>query len=272
VYLLYGPGTGGDLATAADAIYTGDSARDYAGRMVRAVGDVDGDGSPDAMVNAFREDRVSGGTTLYNVGANYLLTSFSTGSLDLATSAAAVVYGEGERDQVGMFIAEAGDVNGDGYDDVLLGSHYVDVGGNADAGELYLMAGPLSGTLDVGSAHARFPGAQAGDAAGRSGDNLGDIDGDGHDDLIIGAKSADIGGVDDGAAYVVLGPVSGTIGLGSADTVLSGEAAGDRAGLQAVSVGDLDGGGQADFVIGATKNSTEAAESGAAYIIFSERW
>ena len=134
------------------------------------------------------------------------------------------------------------------------------------------MLGPISGEVSVADAEARFPGVTDGDAAGRSMTGLGDINGDSSGDIVIGAKMADEGAADAGAAYVVLGPLSGTIDLSLADTILSGEAAGDRAGFSVARIPDQDGGGQDDLLIGATKNSTEASESGAAYLMFTERW
>ena len=126
--------------------------------------------------------------------------------------------------------------------------------------------------MTVTDAQARLPGAAAGDAAARSLDGLGDIDGDGHGDIAVGAKLADEGSADAGAVYIFLGPLSGSVDLSLADTIFSGEAAGDRAGLSLAQIGDQDGGGQPDLLVGATLNSDGAADAGAAYIIFTERW
>jgi hypothetical protein len=271
-YLMFGPTTSGDLSVVADAIYTSDSTKDYLGRAAMVVGDVDADGSPDVMINAYREDRTIGETTDLNVGATYLLTDFTTGTQAIATAAAATVYGENALDQTGCVLGAAGDVDGDGYDDVLLTSWYADPSGRTDAGETYLMLGPISGEVSVTDAEARFPGVAAGDASGRSATGLGDINGDSLGDIAIGAKLADEGGVDAGAIYVVLGPLSGTIDLSLSDTILGGETAGDRLGMSATVVPDQDGGGQDDLIVGATMNSSEAASSGAAYLIFTERW
>ena len=271
-YLLYGPTSSGDLSAIAAATYTSDSTKDFFGRFAAVVGDVDADGNQDVMINAYREDRIIEGNTELNVGATYLLTDFSTGAQDIATAATATIFGESALDQTGAVLSAAGDVDGDGYDDVLLSSWYADPSGRTNAGEAYLMLGPISGEVSVSDAQARFPGVAAGDAAGRSLAGLGDINGDSAGDIAVGAKLADEGGVDAGSAYVVLGPLSGTIDLSLSDTLLTGEAAGDRAGMSITRVPDQNGGGQDDFMVGATMNSTEASESGAAYLIFSERW
>ena len=109
-YLVLGPTTGGDLSAVAYATYTSDSTNDYLGQGAAAVGDVDGDGSPDVVVNAYREDRVVEGNTDHNVGVSYLLTDFSSGSQDIATAASAAVFGENAKDQTGSVLAGAGDV------------------------------------------------------------------------------------------------------------------------------------------------------------------
>jgi hypothetical protein len=271
-YVLFGPTTGGDLSAVADAMYTGVATKDFFGRTADVVGDVDGDGSIDLLINAYRADRTVSGTTALNVGASYLLTGVTTGTQDIATAATAIVYGENERDQTGNYLAGAGDLDGDGFDDILLGTHYADPGGLADAGETYLMMGPISGEVSVTDAVARFPGIAAGDNSGRSADGLGDINGDGHGDIVIGAKSADDNGTDSGSAYIFLGPFSGSISLDQAETIFYGEGTGDRAGISVNLIPDQNGGGQDDLLVGATLNSDAAIEAGASYIIFTERW
>ena len=71
-----------------------------------------------------------------------------------------------------------------------------------------------------------------------------------------------------GAAYVVLGPVSGTTGLLSADTKLLGGAAGDVAGAAVAGVGDIDGDGKTDVMVGAAGEDSDGTNAGAAYLVF----
>ena len=125
------------------------------------------------------------------------------------------------------------------------------------------------GDASLADAHATLTGAASGDLAGVAVAVVGDVDGDGAPDVIVGATDADPGGSASGEAYLLYGPVSGTIDLGSADVVLDGESANDRAG-SAVAGGDFDGTGYADLVISAPYDDTEADDGGAAYLLMGQ--
>ena len=101
--------------------------------------------------------------------------------------------GEGAYDYAGSSISSAGDVNGDGLDDILIGAYNNDAGGT-DAGKSYVIFGSSLGstfTGDLSSADYSFIGENASDNAGMSISSAGDIDGDGLDDILIGAPSSD---------------------------------------------------------------------------------
>jgi len=121
------------------------------------------------------------------------------------------IAGVAAGDQAGLSVCGAGDVNGDGYDDVLVGASRADAGG-ADSGAAYLIYGAASGlgsnvelsALD-GVNGFRITGASAGDLAGNDVSAAGDVNGDGFADLIVGAPLASAGGAQSGAGYVIYG-------------------------------------------------------------------
>ena len=111
---------------------------------------------------------------------------------------------------------------------------------------------------------------------GLSVSDAGDVDGDGHDDLLIGAPFNGEGGPDAGAAYLLLGPITGRLSLHRADAKLVGEQAGDRAGAGVSSAGDVNGDGLADMIVGAPHKLTldwegpprpGSAHRGGAYVV-----
>ena len=196
--------------------------------------------------------------------------SGSGGSLSLSDY---TFVGESERDLSGRSVSSAGDVDGDGLDDVLVGAYFHGEGGS-EAGAVYVILGSSLGasrTIDLSLADYKFVGESNEDLMGLDVASAGDVDGDGLDDLLMGAHFDDDGGSDAGAAYVVLGSslgsslgASSTIDLSLADYKFVGESAEDNAGLSVSSAGDVDGDGLDDVLVGApAKNSNQ----GVAYLI-----
>jgi len=174
--------------------------------------------------------------------------------------------GENKTDHAGNALA-SGDLTGDGIDDVLAGApnHYTSP---LYAGAVYVLAGPLTtgGTLgDTGS--FALQGEDAGTWAGTSVRFVGDQDGDGYDDLLVGEPGASDGGTAAGAALLVLGPVTGGMDLSYADAWLIGEEAGDEAGMQVGLAGDTNGDGADDVLVGAFAASELSSLSGRVYLV-----
>ena len=193
------------------------------------------------------------------------------------------IYGAAAGDWSGVAVSRAGDVNGDGFEDMLVGAAYGDNGAKSNTGASYLVFGApnLPRTLDLanlGSAGVRILGADAGDGSGAT---LGsaDINGDGLADLIIGSPTADgvnNGRPNSGETYVIFGSATlpSVIDLsvaGSAGLTIYGAGNGDQSGSAVASAGDVNGDGYADFVIGASYAdglNNSKADSGESYLIY----
>jgi len=235
---------------------------DLAGRSVSTAGDVNGDGFDDVIVGASNNDE--GGNI---AGAAYVLFGKASGFADVNLgslgSGGFKIVGEAVADQAGISVSSAGDVNGDGFDDLIVGAGLNDESGSS-AGAGYVIFGKAGGfaNIDLATLTAtdgfKIVGEAADDRAGNPVSAAGDVDGDGFDDLIVGAYLNDEGGFNAGAAYTVFGGnLTGAVThLGwEADDALAGTVAAD------VMIGGrgndvLTGGGGADVLRGGAGDDT----------------
>ena len=177
------------------------------------------------------------------------------------------INGIADGDQSGSSVSSAGDVNGDGFDDLIIGALLASPNGIRFAGQSYVVFGSNSGFaagLDLeklnGSNGFAINAIAAYDQSGRSVSSAGDVNGDGFDDLIIGAANADPNGIlGAGQSYVVFGSKSGfgaSLNLsalnGSNGFAINGIAADDWSGSSVSSAGDVNGDGFDDLIIGAS--------------------
>ena len=225
--------------------FDGVSLSERLGHAVAGAGDVDGDGYDDVIVGAINA-RPSGS----QVGSAFVYSG-ATGTLIWR------IDGQANGDRLGSSVASAGDVDGDGFDDIILGAVWADPGGRSKAGSAYIHSGA------TGNLIWQLDGQAAGDELGFSVSGVGDVDGDGLDDVIIGARWADPAGLPSaGSAYVCSG-LTGTL-----IRRFDGHAAGDALGSSVSGAGDVDGDGVDDVIVGAMDaDPGQATDAGSAYVL-----
>ena len=294
-YVVYGgasaPGTGGMLNLSAldgsnGFTLNGSDYSDYAGRSVSSAGDVNGDGYDDLVIGAYRADpngQNSGETYVVYGGPGAPGTDgvLALSALDGANGF--ILNGVDRRDESGFSVSSAGDVNGDGYDDLIIGADVADPNGES-SGEAYVVYGGATGTERVrelsdldGTNGFILNGINANDQSGRSVSSAGDVNGDGYDDLIIGAFNADPNGDNSGETYVVYGGagapgINGVLELSALDGTngfsLAGIDTTDGSGVSVSSAGDVNGDGYDDLIIGASSADPNGNNSGETYVVY----
>jgi hypothetical protein len=264
-YVFRGPITGNYPMWTADIVLLGEQAGDQAGWSVAGLGDTNGDGLGDVAVGAPFEH----GDGVYR-GAAYIVSGAVQGTIGL-DEALAVAKGATSGDLAGHAVA-GGDINGDGYSDLLVGAPESDLGGNA-SGAAFVVLGPTSGETVLSNAQMIMVGERTDDQAGSAVSVSPDIDGDGSEDLIIGAASENAGGSDAGAAYLVLGFTSGTLDLVLAEAKMLGSSTDDRLGTSVAGLGDVDGDGSGDVLIGAPFATADGLiEGGQSKLVLGGGW
>ena len=257
---------------------------DYVGESVSGIGDFNGDGFSDVIVGS----RFTNSNGILVSGASYVVFGKASGfdaTLDFSAldgSNGFRLNGVAYSDSSGAPISSAGDINGDGFADLLISAPGADPNGNYSAGSNYVVFGraaSFDATFDLSSLNGsngfRLDGAASGDYSSTA-RSAGDVNGDGFDDLIVGAYGADPNGNLSGSSYVIFGKAAGftaSINLSSLDGIngfrLDGVAEYDGFGGSVSNAGDINGDGFADFIISARgADPNGVPEAGSSYVVF----
>ncbi|HWN82870.1 MAG TPA: FG-GAP-like repeat-containing protein, partial [Candidatus Udaeobacter sp.] len=232
-YVYHGSAAG--LAANAAWITESNLASSAFGSAVAGAGDVNGDGYSDVIVGAYA---VTNGQS--TEGRAYVYHGSASG---LSLEPVWIVESNQENSFFGSAVETAGDVNGDGFADVLIGAYLYDNGQDAEGSAFayYGSAGGLSGTPSwIGESN------QTGGLFGAQVGTAGDVNGDGYADVIIGATGYDNGESDEGRAYVYLGS---KLGLISAAWIVESDQASAVMGSAVATAGDVNGDGYSDVVV-----------------------
>jgi hypothetical protein len=250
VFVYHGSATG--LSTIPSWTAESDQANSYLGFWVGTAGDVNGDGYDDIIVGAELFDN---GQT--DEGRAFVYHGSSTG---LSLSPNWTAESNQVNAQFGESVGTAGDVNGDGYDEVIIGAPYYD-NGQTDEGRAFVYHGSSTGlslspnwTVESDQGNAHF---------GISAHTAGDVNGDGYDDVIVGAYSYDNGQTDEGRAFVYHGSFTG-LSL-SPNWIVESDQAGSQFGLVVNSAGDVNGDGYDDVIVGAKDYDNGQVDEGRAF-------
>ena len=221
-YIFFG---GINMNTVADVTMTGGAANNSFGLSVSSAGDVNGDGYDDVIVGAFGYSTSTGRAYIYFGGAA------------MNNVADVIMTGETTNSRYGYWVSSAGDVNGDGYSDVIVGAYLY----SSSTGRAYIYFGgaSMNNVADV-----IMTGFAANDQFGTSAESAGDVNGDGYDDVIVAANGYFIGF---GRVYIYFG---GAAMDNVADVIMTGEASVNYFGTS-VSAGDVNGDGYSDVIVGA---------------------
>ncbi len=259
LYVVEGNTTGSASLSGARAVLEGTARYDRIGTS-GAAADLNGDGVGDLVAG--------GETAPEGDGNGHAVIWMGPMSGRITSADADTIYvGEDATHYAGHAVG-AGDINGDGYADVVVGAPGYTTGSSPE-GAAYVVYGPPSGgALSLSSAPTRIVGDEAGDELGWAVSAESDMTGDGCVDVWVTAPGNDQAASNAGAAAVFYGPVSGSLPFTSGDFRVFGESTEDALGDAVSAFGDLNGDTVADMVIGSANSDRGAASGGTVYVVF----
>jgi len=250
--LLY-EGSAAGLSSTPSWIVEGDQDSASFGISVASAGDINGDGYADVVIGA------SG----YSNGQSHegRASVYEGSAAGLSSTPSWIAEGDQEWAYFGYSVASAGDVNGDGYSEVIVGAPKYDTD-QIDDGTAFLYEGSASG-LTAGAVWATI-GNQDSEYYGGSVASAGDVNADGYDDVVVGAPFYDVGEISAGAAFVYHGSATGL--PTTPDWTVEGDQDSGHFGDSVASAGDVNGDGYADVIVGAYTESDGEGNEGRAYL------
>ena len=260
-YIFFGTPTG--ISTKPGWIWESNVESQHSGRTVANVGDLNGDGIDDIVI--------SGPSTPNGpVAAIFLFYGSPQGPRRTPDWEH---FSHLHNDRFGRSVDRAGDVNGDGYDDMIIGGYYWD-GPEVDEGSVWVIHGSAKGIPQPtecsqchgGGAMWRAESNQAGASMGWGSAGAGDVNGDGYDDVIVGAPGFSVAHETPtgrkmetvGAAFVYLGSANGLSQTPQA--ILPSPDTGSRFGRTVSSAGDVNGDGYSDVIVGARRYDRDSRQ------------
>jgi hypothetical protein len=250
---------------------------DRFGYSAENIGDLDGDGVNDLAVGAIQDDEGTGN----NLGAVHIMFMNTDGSVDSTVE----INDSTENgptlsagDEFGSSIANIGDLDGDGVDDLAVGAINNDGGQGilTNLGAVHIMFmntdGSVDSTVEINELTTNGPTLSDGDEFGSSIANIGDLDGDGVDDLAVGASQDDGQGTNRGAVHIMFmntdGSVDSTVEINDSTENGPFGLSNDWFGESVENLGDLDGDGVNDLIVGASRDNAGGADRGTIHVMY----
>ncbi|MFA7379458.1 MAG: FG-GAP-like repeat-containing protein [Bacteroidia bacterium] len=251
-FMIYHGGASG-IGASFSCFVESNQASTFFGNAVACAGDVNGDGYSDVIIGALEYDN---GQT--DEGAFFIYHGTASG---LSTTAALMVESNQASARMGQSVACSGDVNGDGYSDVVIGIPFYTSGqSNEGATMIYHGSSTGIGGSPIITLESNFAGARMGTSVS----SAGDVNGDGYADVIVGVPFFANGQTDEGVAYVFHGGASGI--SGSYASIIESNQAGSNMGWDVSCAGDVNGDGYSDIVTSAQEYANGQTDEGAAFV------